>query len=144
MFDVQTAHQRLITLGLYSTSNTSTVSSKGSTALPTPSTENIIHTLPILISYLDIFHSDPDAWSLLADLYLILSGWREIDNAFYRGEILVKLFPNSAGRLGVEAGKEPGGEYLQQAMTSLAQRMLMEPWNWMTLIRYGEMGLMLG
>lgn len=75
-----------------------------------------------------------------------------MDNAWYRGEIVQKLFPESAGKIsagGLGAGgevgeKKFGGEYLQQAMSCFAQRLVMEGWNWMTMVRYGEMGLMLG
>jgi hypothetical protein len=93
---------------------------------------------------LDTFHTDPDAWSLLADLYLLLSGWSEIDNAYARGELVQKYFPGS--RLGGEAeGKgEKSTQYLQQAMTCLSHRLTMEPWNWMSMARYGEAALMFG
>ena len=137
---LQTAHQRLITLALYqpldSASGTSTPSS-------TPTPQHIARTLPLLVKYLDTFHTDADGWSLLADLYLLLSGWDQLDEAYAKGQIVQKYFTGAETGEPVPA-KARGDQYLQQAMTCLAHRMTLEPWDWMTMTRYGETALMFG
>lgn len=95
----------------------------------------------MLVKYLDTFHTDADGWSLLADLYLLLSGWDQLDDAYAKGQIVQKYFPGGETSSSV---KGRGDQYLQQAMTCLAHRMTLEPWDWMTMTRYGETALMFG
>jgi hypothetical protein len=136
----QTAHQRLITLALYQPLESSNVTINASSN-PTP--QHIARTVPLLVKYLDTFHTDADGWSLLADLYLLLSGWDQLDDAYAKGQIVQKYFPQAEMREPVPA-KGRGDQYLQQAMTCLAHRMTLEPWDWMTMTRYGETALMFG
>ena len=135
---LQTAHQRLITLGLYKPLEPSTPVST------TPTPQNIARTIPFLVKYLDTFHTDAEGWSLLADLYLILSGWEQIDDTFAQGQIVRKYFPESASATSNGSQKSKGDQYLQQAMTCIAHRMTLEPWDWMVTTRYGEMALLFG
>lgn len=111
-------------------------------AQPIPTIANILKALPFIHDYLSTFHTDPDAWSLLADLYIILSGFGGgIDNVYARGTLGEKVLE----RVGKpEAVLEGEGKYLDQALSCLAQRMLLEPWNWKEVTRYGEIALLAG
>ncbi|KAJ9101500.1 hypothetical protein QFC19_005153 [Naganishia cerealis] len=147
-----TAHQRLITLALYPPTAAASQPAYSNTTLP-PDAEAIRNALPLLTAYLDTFHSDPDAWALLADLYILASPglapssslttttkeWG-IDALFANGTIhqqaiTTTLTPSSAP---LEGG------YLAQALTSLAQLTLLEPWNPVPLVRFGEVQLLMG
>jgi hypothetical protein len=81
---------------------------------------------------------------LLADLYLVLSGWEEIDDTYAQGQIVRKYFPESGSVQSTGIQKSKGDQYLQQAMTCIAHRMTLEPWDWMVTTRYGEMALLFG
>jgi hypothetical protein len=134
----------LITLALYPAPKTSTSSSPSPspsttpTASPTPTQAAVANAIPLLIAYLHTFHQDPDAWSLLADLYLLstpglssTSGWG-VDALWTGGAVLRAAF----GR--------KGEGYTEQAMECLAQRVLLEPWEWKVLVRFAEVGILNG
>lgn len=104
----------------------------------TPTPDAIAAAIPRLVSYLDVFHQDPDAWSLLADLYVLSSpgcaagqGWG-VDALWAEGAV---------GKAAWGKGK---GGYLEQAMECLAQRVLLEPWEWKVLARFAEIGILNG
>lgn len=140
----------MITLALYpapksTTFSPSPASPSPSTASPTPTAISIAAAIPLLISYLDTFHQDADAWSLLADLYLLstpfLSTSRPlntthaswgIDALWAEGTVLRAAF-----------GKAGEG-YTEQAMECLAQRVLLEPWEWKVLVQFAEIGILNG
>lgn len=134
----QTAHQRLITLALYPPPATSSPSIPSTGQTPTPSPAAIVNAIPLLVGYLDTFHQDADAWSLLADLYLLSTpslstqGWG-IDALWNDGKVL---------RAAVGGMKGEG--YVEQALECLAQRVLLEPWEWTVLARFAEIGLLNG
>ncbi|KAJ9092809.1 hypothetical protein QFC21_006685 [Naganishia friedmannii] len=156
-----TAHQRLITLALYPPPSLSTGTAiqlpSTSSTTPTPSPQGIQAALPLLTRYLETFHSDPDAWSLLADLYVLSTpalaplpttttqagteGWG-IDALFANGtshlvSLKTALQTNSSSATTKET-------YLPQALTSLAQQILLEPWNPRPLVRFAELSLLQG
>lgn len=95
-------------------------------------------TLPPLIDHLSTFYTDPEGWSLLADLYCFLSGYggqaRATDAAYASGQ----LYERALSR------EEASGDSFHQAMSCVGQRMLLEPWNWMEVVRYGEIALVAG
>ncbi|KAI5449376.1 Inositol phosphatase SIW14 [Naganishia albida] len=148
-----TAHQRLITLALYpppqtlpSTTNDGPTTT---TTTPTPTPASIAAAIPLLVEYLATFHQDPDAWSLLADLYLVStptlslststsSGWG-IDALWNEGKVV-----RAAAAAAWVAGGRIGEGYVEHALECLAQRVLVEPWEWKVLVRFAEIGILHG
>ena len=136
----QTAHQRLITLELYPPSKGTGEKRQLSRWPPTPTDQAIARTVPLLTAYLDTFHSDPDAWSLLADLYVqstpgmrTAEGWG-VDALWEAGKVVRRAWE----------GKQVGSGYLEQALACGAQRVLLEPWDVKALVRFAEVGLLKG
>ncbi|GHJ89005.1 hypothetical protein NliqN6_5407 [Naganishia liquefaciens] len=135
-----TAHQRLITLELYPPSKGTGEKRQLSRWPPTPTDQAIARTVPLLTAYLDTFHSDPDAWSLLADLYVqstpgmrTAEGWG-VDALWEAGKVVRRAWE----------GKQVGSGYLEQALACCAQRVLLEPWDVKALVRFAEVGLLNG
>lgn len=96
--------------------------------------------MPLLTAYLDTFHSDPDAWSLLADLYVLSTpgmraaqGWG-IDALWEEGNVVRRA----------KEGTHAGGGYMEQALACCAQRVLLEPWDVKALVRFAEVGMLNG
>ncbi|KAJ9119011.1 hypothetical protein QFC22_003500 [Naganishia vaughanmartiniae] len=153
-----TAHQRLITLALYPPPSSSTTTTTATTVsyktTPTPSSEGIKAALPLLTRYLETFHSDPEAWSLLADLYVVSSaglapsltqrttssGWG-IDALFANGTTHLLTLQTTL-QTSVSKPSLTDASYIPQALQSLAQQILLEPWSARPLIRFGELYLL--
>lgn len=136
----KTAHQRLVTLELYPPSKGTSEKQHSSRWTPTPTDQAIARTVPLLTEYLDTFHNDPDAWSLLADLYVLSTpgmkaaqGWG-VDALWEDGKVVRRALE----------GKQAGAGYLEQALACCAQRVLLEPWDVKALARFAEVGLLNG
>jgi hypothetical protein len=138
----------MITLSLYTPMVSSVAEAaspiplKTQPSIPTPSSSAVTRTIPLLVSYLTTFQTDPPAWSLLSDLYVLLSGydWAPSSRPF-DWVLAEKRLAGKGKEVASTAGK---GKYLGQAMSCLGQRMMLEPWNWMCMMRYGEVALMAG
>lgn len=92
------------------------------------------------------------------DCYLVVSGWQVssagggesgggwgLDRLWSNG-LLPLLFPFSSSSSAPSQStiKKGTKEYIPQAMSSLSQRILLEPWDWRVLGRWGELALMNG
>lgn len=89
------------------------------------------------------------------DCYLVVSGWQVssagggwgLDRLWSNG-LLPLLFPfsssSSSSAPSQSTIKKGTKEYIPQAMSSLSQRILLEPWDWRVLGRWGELALLNG
>ncbi len=74
-----------------------------------------------------------------------INGWG-LDELWQNGVLLIAsgIVSTNNDNIKIPISKSHNRQYIPQAMSAMSQRVLMEPWNWMVLARYGELAVLNG